>query len=87
VPSFDTDARNGFIFGIKAQIHQKSEFGTKVVPLTGKFLWLCRISFRKILNVMAKNIKAVLIKSRGFLKISNVIQCNKKSYTYIYNEM
>ena len=30
VPSFDTDDRNGFIFGIKAQIHQKSEFRTKV---------------------------------------------------------
>jgi hypothetical protein len=30
VPSFDTDDRNGFIFGIEAQIHQKSEFRTKV---------------------------------------------------------
>ena len=59
VPSFDTDAKNGFIFGIKAPIHQKSEFRTKVVPVTGK------VSFA-LSYFISKNIKC-----NGINKIGN----------------
>jgi hypothetical protein len=59
VPSFDTDDRNGFIFGIKAQIQQKSELRTKVVPLTGK------VSFA-LSYFISKNIKC-----HGINKIGN----------------